>query len=91
MGCGGGHDICGISPKEIEYRVRGDGSVLINAPRISDAPFRFRVQVEVSAEYAARCEAFYAPDKDWRGRMVDELWFTATGTHHPIATKGAAR
>ncbi len=68
-GLGCGHDICRVSPKGIEYRVRVDGSIIINSPRIWDTPYAVRVLVEVSPEHLAA--------REWsgtQGELVDALW-----------------
>ena len=69
---GGGHDICRVSPKGIEYRVRVDGSIIINQPRIWDTPYAVRVLVEVSADYLREFSAQRAGVAE--GDLVDELW-----------------
>lgn len=76
MGCGGGHDVCRTSTKGIEYRVRGDGSLLINQPRIWDTPYTVRVLVEVSADFLREFSSHRVGVAE--GDLVDELWIMNT-------------
>lgn len=64
------HDICRTSPGGIPYRVRPDGSTLINAPRIHDEPYTVRLLVKLSPGYVAVAIHLHASE----GSLVDHEW-----------------
>ena len=63
-------DICRTSQRGIPYRVRPDGSILINSPRIHDEPYTVRLLVELSPDYVAVARHLHASE----GSLVEHEW-----------------